>query len=262
MVGVHLSEMNILSWNVNGLTSREKNGQLKWFYYEKPDILCLQETKLTSKNTEEFSEDFSGYYKYNTFERNGSGTSGVSIFTKNKPLNVERSFNGKYEGHGRILKADYENFTLLNVYFPHEGALDCNHYDFYDTFLEYAVDLTQDKDVLICGDFNIAHKEEDLENPEKDEMGFKKEQRDKLNKLTNNGYLDTFRMFNEEPENYTWWGNGFRTRERCRGWRIDYFFASESLKHRIELGYIRSDIIGSKDLPGSDHCPIGVKMKI
>jgi len=253
-----MTKIKLLSWNVNSLTKREKNGQLDWFYNENFDILCLQETKLTPHKRPPSSQDLNGYYQYHSFSEKSPGYAGVGIFTRFMPLNIENSFNGNYDGFGRIMKADYEGFTLLNVYFPHEGAPDCNHYQFYRDFLDYVKDLKQE--VLICGDLNIAHHEKDLENPQKGEMGFKREQRDFIDELVSYGYRDTFRINNLESGQYSWWGNGFKSREGRRGWRIDYFFASEGLK--VADAYIRDDIKGSLECAGSDHCPIGVEIEL
>lgn len=254
-----MTKLNILSWNVNSLNQREQNGQLDWFYNEDHDILCLQETKLKPHKRPESAYDLKGYYQYHSFSEKSPGYSGVAIFSRIKPLNIEKSFNGNYEGFGRIMKAEYEEFTLLNVYFPHEGAPDCDHYQFYRDFLDYVKDLPQSQEVLICGDFNIAHQEIDLENPQKGEMGFKREQRDLINELVSYGLRDTFRIHNQDPAEYSWWGNGFKSREGRRGWRIDYFFASEGLE--VADAYIRDDIKGSLECAGSDHCPIGVEVE-
>ena len=241
--------MNILSWNVNSLGRRVKNGQLDWFFNEAPAMLCLQETKLKPGN----SISIDGYYQYHSTSK--TGWSGVAIFTKEKPLKIHDSLDGHYADYGRILQADYEDFILLNIYFPHETAKDCEHYQFYEHFLDYANELNKSNEVIICGDFNIAHRENDLENSDKEEMGFRKKQRALIDRLISYGYSDTFRIFNQDSGNYTWGNN-------IRGWRIDYFFVSDGIKDKIEDSYIRSDIKGSKDTPGSDHYPIGIKINI
>ncbi len=253
-----MTKLNILSWNVNSLTQREQNGQLDWFYNEDHDILCLQETKLKPHKRPESAYDLKGYYQYHSFSEKSPGYSGVAIFTKIKPLNIEKNFNGTYEGYGRIIKAEYDNFKLLNVYFPHETAPDCDHYHFYNEFLEYVKNLEKSQ-VLICGDFNIAHHEKDLKNANGEEMGFRKKQRDLIDQLVGYGYWDTFRELNPKAEEYTFWLNGTKSREGIRGWRLDYFFASNDLN--ITKAYIRDDIKGSLECAGSDHCPIGVEVE-
>ena len=157
-----------------------------------------------------------------------------------------------------MIRADYRDFTLLNVYFPNGGA---SHerleykLDFYDSFLRYVADLRK-RSIIICGDFNTAHKEIDLARPKENRTvsGFLPEERAWLDRLIASGFTDSFRMYNQEPGNYTWWDYQTRARTRNVGWRIDYFFVSRSLKKRVTSAFIMSQVMGS------DHCPIGIEI--
>jgi len=255
--------MDIISWNTNSLRKRFNDGHLNWFLDEKPDILCVQETKA---NEEQLNETLKGFDDYNSFYSSSTATpgySGVAIFSKIKPVNVEDSFiDGNFKDEGRILKAVFDEFTLLNIYFP-SGAGSSeklkHKFEFYEYFLE-ETKIMQKKGhkVLVCGDFNIAHNPIDLVNPDQasKKPGFLPEERDFLNRLIENGYMDTFRMFNKEGGNYTWWAYGYNSRENNHGMRLDHFFATENLRDNIKLAYTRPEIMGS------DHCPIGIKIDI
>lgn len=258
-----MDELKILSWNTNGLRSTFSKGNLDWFFQDKPDILCIQEVKAAEDKLPKALKEVKGYHSYFNSSKISKGYAGVAIYTKNKPKSVARSFsNYNYEDEGRILKADYDDFTLFNIYFP-SGAGSKEKlerkFNFYEYFLDEMKNLSAaGKNVLICGDFNIAHNEIDLVNPARaaKNPGFLKEERAFLDKLINSGYTDTFRMFNGSPENYTWWPYGRNCREKNVGMRLDHFFVSESLKESVKSAYILSDI------EGSDHCPIGVDMAL
>jgi exodeoxyribonuclease-3 len=256
-----MDELKILSWNVNGLRTRFKGGYLKQVFELNPDILCFQEVKSTEDQIPKKLKEIEGYYSYFCPSKILKGYAGVAIYSKNKPKTIAKSFsNSDYENEGRILKADYGDFILFNIYFP-SGAGSKEKlerkFNFYKYFLDEMKNLSEaGKNVLICGDFNIAHNEIDLVNPERaaKNPGFLKEERAFLDKLINSGYADTFRMFNGDPENYTWWPYGRNCREKNIGMRLDHFFVSGSLKEDVKYAYILSDI------KGSDHCPIGVDM--
>jgi len=187
------------------------------------------------------------------------GYAGVAIYTKNKPESVEKSFsNSSYDDEGRILKAVFEDFILYNIYFPSGAGSDeglQHKFKFYEDFLEEMKEL-KDENIIICGDFNIAHNEIDLVNPMRaaKNAGFLPEERAFLDKLMDFGYSDTFRMINGDPENFTWWAYGHNCREKNIGMRLDHFFVSKILRDNIGSACILSEIIGS------DHCPIGVEV--
>lgn len=255
-----MSKIRILSWNINGLRAVHKKGFLDWFKKDEPDILCLQETKAQEEQLPDEVRNVDGYHSYFSSAVK-KGYSGVAIYTKEKPVSVKKGFGiERFDSEGRILIAEYKNFTLINIYYPNGKAREERlryKMDFYDAFLEFANKLKKKgKNLIICGDVNTAHKEIDLARPKANEKvsGFLPEEREWMDKFFANGYLDTFRMFNQEPENYTWWDVISRARDRNVGWRIDYFFISESLKEKIKDAFIMSDVMGS------DHCPIGIEI--
>ncbi len=255
-----MKKRRILSWNVNGLRAVHKKGFLDWFKEEQPDILCLQETKAQEEQLPDEVRNVEGYHSYFSSAVK-KGYSGVAIYTKEKPKSVKKGFGiERFDSEGRILVAEYSDFTLINIYYPNGKARKerlIYKMDFYDAFLEFANKLKKKgKNLIICGDVNTAHKEIDLARPKPNEKvsGFLPEERAWMDKFFANGYLDTFRMFNQEPENYTWWDMISRARDRNVGWRIDYFFISESLKKKIKNAFILADVMGS------DHCPIGIEI--
>ncbi|MCC7550821.1 MAG: exodeoxyribonuclease III [Methanobacterium sp.] len=255
--------IEILSWNTNSLRKRFNDGYLQWFLDEKPDIFCVQETKATEDQLKETLKGFDDYYTYFASSTKTPGYSGVAIFTRIQPVKVEDSFkDGNYKDEGRILKAEFDEFTLLNIYFPSGAGLaeKLEHkFEFYEHFLdETKLMQTQGNNVIICGDFNIAHHPIDLVNPDQaaKKPGFLPKEQAFLDRLIENGYMDTFRMFNQEGGNYTWWAYGYNSREKNLGMRLDHFFATENLKNKIKSAYIRPEITGS------DHCPIGVKIQL
>jgi len=260
--------MNILSWNVNGLRATYKNGHVDWLQDENPDIFCLQEIKATKDQVKEVVKGFDDYYSYYSSSTVTPGFSGVAIYSKIKPNKVIDSFgDGKYKEEGRILKAEYDDFILLNIYFPSGADSDkklqekkLNHkLMFYERFLNLTESLSSlDKKVLICGDYNIAHKPLDLVNPQKacKNPGFLQIERALLDRLISQGYTDTFRDFNQDPHHYTWWSNMYNLRDKNVGMRLDHFFATCNLKDNIKSAYTRPEIMGS------DHCPIGVEIQL
>lgn len=255
-------KIRIFSWNVNGLRAIHKKGFIKWFLREKPDILCIQETKATKEQLPRSLKTIEGYYSY-FCEAQKKGYSGVAIYTKIKPKKVEYGFGiSKFDNEGRILIADYKDFILLNIYFPN-GKMSAERLayklEFYDTLLNYANKLKEgDKNVIICGDLNTAHKEIDIARPKANEKisGFLPEERAWIDKFLSKGYIDTFRMFNKNPDQYTWWSYRSRARQRNVGWRLDYFFVNEEFKDNVQSSYILSDVTGS------DHCPVGLDLKL
>ena len=256
-----MSGIRILSWNVNGLRAAHRKGFLEWFAGENPDILCLQETKISEDQLSANFREVEGYDSYfSCAER--KGYSGVAIYTKVSPTQVESSFNvDALANEGRVLRADYGEFVLLNVYFPNgRSSAERLKYkmDFYDAFLEFADRIVQEgNNVVICGDVNTAHKEIDLARPKANEKtsGFLQEERAWIDQLLDHGYVDTFRMFNQELEQYTYWDQMSRARDRNVGWRIDYFFVNQTFADRVKVAFILPDVMGS------DHCPVGVEIE-
>jgi len=250
----------LLSWNVNGIRAVQKKGFLDWFKKENPDILCLQETKAhpdqlddVLKNVDEYDSYFSSAEK--------KGYSGVVTYTKLKPMSVRQGIGiKKFDSEGRFIITEFDEFTLFNIYFPNGKASDERlqyKMEFYETFLKHCKKLLKEgKKIVICGDVNTAHKEIDLARPKENSQtsGFLPQEREWIDKFLTVGFIDTFRKFNQEPDQYTWWDMVTRARDRNVGWRIDYFYMSENLKDKITSASIHQDVMGS------DHCPISIEI--
>ncbi len=254
--------MKIISWNVNGIRAADRKGLFEWIKKEAPDILCLQEIKAQPEQVSPHLRNMPGYNIFlNSAER--KGYSGVATFTKEKPTDVKKGFGiEKFDNEGRTLITEFPSFTLFNIYFPNgkknQERLDYK-LDFYDTFLGYADNLMAiGKNIVVCGDFNTAHKEIDLARPKENEKfsGFLPIERAWIDTFTDHEYVDTFRHFNKEPEQYTWWDLKSRARERNIGWRIDYFFVNKAFIPNVKKAFIMQDVMGS------DHCPIGIEIEV
>ena len=247
--------MKIISYNVNGIRAALNKGFKEWLSSESPDILCLQELKALPDQVDNFYEDL-GYEMYwETAEK--KGYSGVSILTKHKPLHVEHGCgNDLYDSEGRVLRADYKNFSVMSVYMPSGTSGDIRQdfkYEWLNFFLDYVNQLRKEiPNLIISGDYNIAHKEIDIHNPvsNKNSSGFLPEEREWLSQYVNSGFIDTFREFNQNPHQYSWWSYRANARANNKGWRIDYHMATEPLKSRLSNAYILPDA------KHSDHCPI------
>jgi exodeoxyribonuclease III len=248
--------MKIICWNVNGLRAVERKNALTEVWNLKPDILCLQETKV---DKDEIPFDLRYIEGYSSFFASGEkkGYSGVATYTKKEPISVDYSFgDSRFDNEGRILQARFEDFLLFNIYFPNGKASDERlkyKMEFYYSFLEKLKKLQKEGEkIIICGDVNTAHEEIDLARPKQneDKSGFLPKERKWIDELIEEGFFDAFREFNKEPEQYTYWDLKSRARTRNVGWRIDYFFVSENLKNKMKDCYILSDIMGS------DHAPL------
>jgi len=246
--------MKILSWNVNGIRACLKNGFMDFLESENPEIMCIQETKVQKDHIQ---LGLNGYYQYwNSAEK--KGYAGTAVFTKIKPLNVKYGINENgSDKEGRVITLEFEEYFLVNVYTPNSQRgltrLECRQ-KWDGNFLNYVKTLEQKKPVIFCGDLNVAHKEIDLKNPKQNvkNAGFTKEEREGFDNIVKADFLDTFREFNAEPENYTWWSYRFHARDKNIGWRIDYFCISKELRERLKDAFIMSKVMGS------DHCPIGI----
>jgi len=254
--------MKLVSWNVNGLRAVMKKNFLEYIQTDQPDILGIQETKLQQEQIpEEFLALKKKYNMYWNFAER-KGYSGVCLLTKREPESVEYSMGEeRFDSEGRTIIAHYPEFTLINSYFPNgkmsEERLQYK-LDFYDRMFKIMQDLIETgKNVLVCGDYNTAHKEIDLANPKENEdiSGFLPIERKWLDKLIDNGYVDTFREFDQRAEQYSWWTYRFGARRRNIGWRIDYFFVNKDFLPRVKNAFIQQDIMGS------DHCPVGVEVE-
>ncbi len=257
-----MKEMKLLCWNVNGIRAVKGRGFLDWLSRESPDIIALQETKAHLEQLDKDLQEPAGYHAYWNYPER-KGYSGVAIFTREKPLSIRYDLGTiELDLEGRVVIAEYPGFTLLNVYFPN-GKKDESRLkykmDFYEVFLQFADTLkAKGKRLVICGDLNTAHNEIDLARPRENSKtsGFLPEERAWMDKLVAHGYVDTFRHFNREPGQYTWWDLKSGARARNVGWRLDYFFVSEDLLPSLARAFIMTEVMGS------DHCPVGILLKM
>ncbi len=256
-----MKEKRLLSWNVNGIRAVRRKGFLEWLYKESPDILCLQETKARPEQLDADLIKPADYHVCWSYPER-KGYSGVAVFSKEKPLGIRYEFDSSgLDLEGRVIVAEYPGFTLLNIYFPNgksgQERLDYKM-TFYDVFLQYTDSLKDaGKKLVVCGDVNTAHREIDLARPKANSTvsGFLPEERAWIDKLIAHGYVDTFRHFNQRPDQYTYWDMKSGARARNVGWRIDYFFVSDNLLPSVTNAFILPGVMGS------DHCPIGITLK-
>jgi len=246
--------MKIISWNVNGLRAVYKKGFLNWLAESEADIICLQETKAHEDQLPFDLTTLTGYHTYFSSAEK-KGYSGVGIYSRTEPANVKRELGlERFDSEGRLLQLEYDDFTLLNLYIPHGGRGKENlayKLSVYDALFSY-LNGFKEKNIVLAGDFNIAHKEIDLAHPKenKNNIMFTKGERKKIDKLISLGFVDSFRKFNQEGGNYTWWYYGHDARQKNFGWRIDYIFTSKSLETNLQSAAIYPEV------SLSDHCPV------
>ena len=258
-----MTRLKLLSWNVNGIRAVQRKGALQEYMNLGADMLCIQETKAQENQLGEDITAYDGYTAYFS-DAERKGYSGVSIYTKLKPISIERGMGiERFDSEGRTIIADYGDFVLLNHYYPNGKASDERlkyKMAFYDACLEFTDKMVASgKNVVICGDVNTAHQAIDLARPKANEdvSGFLPEERAWMDKFLAHGYVDTFRMFHpEEPEMYSWWSFRSGARQRNVGWRIDYFFVNEGFKDHVKDAFVMPEFVGS------DHCPIGIELEI
>lgn len=257
-------KIKLISWNVNGLRAVIKNNFFASFHQMDADVLAIQETKLQEAQLTGEMINIKGYESCWSHASVKKGYSGVGAYTRIKPKRINiRLGISKFDQEGRMLELDFEDFIFFNVYFPNGQMSDERlqyKLDFYDKFFEYADSYKrQNRSLIITGDYNTAHNEIDLKNPKANEntSGFLRIERDWLDRISQNGYVDTFRHFFPDTVKYSWWTYRFKARERDIGWRIDYFFVTEEIIRRnwIKEAFIDNDILGS------DHCPIGLVLE-
>lgn len=246
--------MKLISWNVNGLRACITKGFSLFFKSIDADIFCIQETKMQEEQAKEI--EYEGYYKYmNSAEK--KGYSGTAIFTKIMPINVSYGIGiEEHDKEGRVITLEFDKFFLVNCYTPNsKRELERLAYRkiWEDEFRNYLIKLDKVKPVILCGDLNVAHKEIDLKNPSTNHhnAGFTDEEREKMSKLLESNFTDTFRyLYPDKKDAYSWWSYMLKSRERNIGWRIDYFIVSNSIRDEIKDAIIHSEVLGS------DHCPI------
>ena len=251
---------NLLSWNVNGIRAVEKKGFINTIKQMNPDIIGIQETKAQENQLSQELLNIEGYQSFwNSAEK--KGYSGVAVYTKEPPLSVSKGINSpEHDNEGRAITLEYNNYFLVNLYFPNaQDKLKRIDYkiQFNDALLTYANQLRKKKTVILCGDFNVAHKPIDLANPKRNEKnaGYSPQERAWFSKFIESGYVDTFRTFNDQPKQYTWWSYRFNARAKNVGWRIDYFCVDKNSIDQVKDACIYSDIMGS------DHCPVGIQFQ-
>jgi len=255
--------MKLISWNVNGLRAVAKKGFLDFLYETSPDILCLQETKAEAVQLPEEVRVPKGFHAFFSHSKIKKGYSGVALYTKTPPNNVEYGIGiPGFDDEGRVVIGHFDDFVLLNVYFPNGGGGPVRlqyKLDFYDAFLSFIEDLrNQGKKVIFCGDVNTAHEAIDLARPKENEKntGFLPEERAWIDELVYHGWVDTFRHFYPHKEGaYSYWDMKTAARERNVGWRIDYFFIAPEVLPRVKGAGILPNILGS------DHCPVWLDLK-
>ncbi len=248
--------MRIVSYNVNGIRSAIKKGFTDWLATDPADIVCLQEIKAHKENVDCAPIEALGYHTY-WFPAEKKGYSGVAIFTKRQPDNIFYG-NGimQSDAEGRVIRADFGDVSLVNAYFPSGTSGDERQtykYQWLDEFFEYLHELRKERPkIIVCGDYNICHREIDIHNPvgNKKSSGFLPEERAWMDKFFDSGFADTFRVLNADPHHYTWWSSRFPTvREQNKGWRIDYISCTEALRPSLKGSAIYPDV------KHSDHCP-------
>jgi exodeoxyribonuclease III len=250
----------MISWNVNGIRAVEKKGFVDLVKELSPDILAVQETKAQPEQLSKDLHEIDGYTSY-WHSAVRKGYSGVAVYTRLKPLEIIYGLGDeKVDNEGRVLTLEFGDFYLINAYFPNaQHGLKRISYklSFNKALHDFATSLAKKKSVVICGDFNVAHKAIDLKNPEsnKKNPGYSPEERAWMDRFTQAGFIDTFRKFDPDPENYTWWSYRFDARARNIGWRIDYFCVDPKSEARVAGAAIL------KDIPGSDHCPVQLDFK-
>jgi exodeoxyribonuclease III len=252
----------IYSWNVNGIRACVKKGMLNWISEAKPDILAIQETKAQPEQLGPEILEIPGYKSYlHSAER--KGYSGVAVYTKEEPKLIEKLGVDKFDIEGRTIILHYQDFVLINCYFPNSQELGKRldyKLSFCNSILKKCDSLVaKGKNVVLCGDYNIAHTEIDLKNPKPNvkNPGFLPEERNWMTKYIDAGYTDTFRKFYpNEPGHYSWWSYRFKAREKDAGWRIDYHCVNNSFADKVVEAKIHKTIMGS------DHCPVSITLDI
>ena len=251
--------MKIISWNVNGIRAVLKKGFLDFVSKENPDIICIQETKASPEQVDLNLDDYPYKYWNSAIKK---GYSGTAIFSKIKPITIENNLQiEKHDQEGRVICFELDNYYLVTVYTPNSkrdlSRLNYRYQEWDVDFLKYLKKLESTKPVIFCGDLNVAHKEIDLKNPKpnKKNAGFTDQEREGFENYVRSGFVDTFRMFNKEPNHYTWWSYMFNSRAKNVGWRIDYFCVSNLIKNKVQGAQILPKVMGS------DHAPIVIEIE-
>ncbi|MFT2009692.1 exodeoxyribonuclease III [Pontibacter sp. 13R65] len=248
--------MRIITYNVNGIRAAITKGFQEWLHAANPDVLCLQEIKADDSKFDRAIFESMGYHVY-LHPAVKKGYSGVAILSKLEPKHVEIGCGiDCYDQEGRVIRADYDNFSVMSVYMPSGSSGEERQgfkFKWLDDFYTYIAQLKHSlPGLIISGDYNICHQSIDIHNPKSNanSSGFLPEERSWMTKFIESGFVDSFRYFNQEPHNYTWWSYRAGARNKNLGWRIDYNMVTENLQHRLKRAAILKDAIHS------DHCPV------
>lgn len=249
--------LSIVSYNINGIRAAANKGLFDWVGQKDPDIICFQELKAWPEQVDESMRSPEGYHTFWNHATSKKGYSGVAIYSKIEPKHVEYGCGiEKYDVEGRVLRADYDDFSLISLYLPSGTSGDERQTfkeGFMDDFYDYIQDLKKDiPNLIIAGDYNICHKEIDIHNPvgNKNNSGFLPHEREWVSKFLEGGFTDSFRKFNQDPDHYTWWSYRANARANNKGWRIDYQMVTNEMSDRLVGHEIHPDA------KHSDHCPI------
>ncbi len=253
--------MNIISYNVNGIRAAIRKGFLDWVQQANPDVVCLQEIKAQPEQLDLSDFENAGYPFHYWYPATKKGYSGVAILSKTEPKNIQYGTGIDYMDHeGRSIRADFEDFSVMSLYLPSgTNVARLEHkFKFMDDFQLYIDQLKQEiPKIVICGDYNICHEAIDIHDPVrlKNTSGFLPEERAWIDGFMKSGFIDSFRHFNDEPHNYSWWSYRANARNNNKGWRIDYNLVSEPLKDRMKRAVILPEAYHS------DHCPVLVEIE-
>ena len=250
---------SVISWNVNGIRAVEKKGFVDWISGCNADVVCIQETKANPGQLSPVLLEAGGYKSWFASAKK-PGYSGVAIYSKTEPDFVQFMDDERFDSEGRVLAATFKNLVVISAYFPNSqdaGKRLDYKLAFDDAILDFSRKfVSEGKHVVLCGDYNVAHKPIDLENPATNEKnpGYLPEEREWMDKFTSSGFVDTFRHFCSEPKQYTWWSYRFNAREKNIGWRIDYTCVDQDFLPCVKSSTILSDVTGS------DHCPVKIEL--
>ncbi len=253
-------ELSIVSYNLNGIRAAQKKNLFDWMLELDADIYCVQETKARPEQVDISQLTDTGYHDH-WYSAEKKGYSGVAIFSKQKPDFVEVGCGEDWiDTEGRIIRADFGDLTLLNCYFPSGTSGEerqAMKYKYLDFFFEWAHELRKSRpNMIIVGDYNIAHTEIDIHNPKSKNSGFLPDEREWMTKWFDSGFHDAFRLINPDMIQYSWWSYRFNSRAKNKGWRIDYQSVSDSLKDKVTLCHQINEAVHS------DHCPVHLKLKL
>jgi exodeoxyribonuclease-3 len=253
--------MKLISWNLNGIRAVHKKGLYEKIEEMNPDVICFQETKAQDDQVAEVLQNLEGYYFYSNsaFKK---GYSGTAIVSKTEPISVSSDIGiEEHDQEGRVITAEFKDFYITSIYTPNSKndlSRLADRQNFDAAFLVYLKELEKKKPVIVCGDFNVAHREIDLARPKPNynrSAGFMQEEIDGMDNFTNAGLIDTFRYLHpDKTEAYSWWSYRGGARDRNVGWRIDYFLISENIVENVKSASILAD------MHGSDHCPVAIEI--